>query len=35
MSIFLINLLDHALDIIGLGTLIYLTYRVASKRRAK
>lgn len=29
MNIFLLNLLDHGLDIIGLCTLIYVTYRLA------
>lgn len=27
MSIFFVNLLDHALDIVGLMTLLYLSYR--------
>lgn len=32
MSIFFVNLLDHGLDIIGLGAVIYLVYRVANWR---
>ena len=29
MSIFFVNLLDHGLDIIGLGAIVYLVYRAA------